>query len=164
MSKENKNKNESVAASTADREIVISRLLDAPRELVFQAFTDPQHVVHWWGPDGFTNTISEMSVHAGGVWCFIMHGPDGTDYPNQIVYSEVSAPARLVYTHGDGISEAGQFHVTVTFEAQGRKTLLTMRSLFATAAECEHVKGFGAIEGGQQTLQHLEDYLPTMAR
>src|SRR6266852_4602923 len=79
-----------------DREIVITRLLDAPRELAFQAWTEPQHVAHWWGPNGFTNTIHEMDVRPGGVWRFIMHGPDGTDYKNEIVYVEVVKPERLV--------------------------------------------------------------------
>lgn len=157
-------KNDSAAANLADREIVASRLLNAPRELVFKAFTNPKHIVHWWGPNGFTNTIHEMSVRPGGVWRFMMHGPDGTDWPNKIVYLEVVEPERLVYTHGDDSdSDVGQFHVTVTFETQGQKTLLTMRSLFATAAECEQVKQFGAIEGGQQTLDHLEAYLANMA-
>lgn len=77
---------------TADREIVISRLIHAPRELVFKVWTDPKHVAHWWGPNGFTNTIHEMDVRPGGVWRFIMHGPDGVDYPNKIVYKEVVKP------------------------------------------------------------------------
>jgi uncharacterized protein YndB with AHSA1/START domain len=158
-------KNDQSTVDTSDREIVVSRLLNASRELVFQAFTDPQHVVHWWGPNGFTNTDREMNVRVGGVWRFTMHGPDGTDWPNRITYLEVIKPERLVYLHDDDSdSEGGQkFHVTVTFEAQGKKTLLTMRSLFATAAECEQVKQFGAVEGGQQTIDHLEAYLAKMS-
>jgi uncharacterized protein YndB with AHSA1/START domain len=158
-------KNDQSTVDTSDREIVVSRLLNASRELVFQAFTDPQHVVHWWGPNGFTNTNREMNVRVGGVWRFTMHGPDGTDWPNRITYLEVIKPERLVYLHDDDSdSEGGQkFHVTVTFEAQGKKTLLTMRSLFATAAECEQVKQFGAVEGGQQTIDHLEAYLAKMS-
>jgi uncharacterized protein YndB with AHSA1/START domain len=157
-------KNDQPTVDTLDREIVVSRLLNASRELVFQAFTDPQHVVHWWGPNGFTNTNREMNVRVGGVWRFTMHGPDGTDWPNRITYLEVIKPERLVYLHDDDSdSEGGQkFHVTVTFEAQGMKTLLIMRSLFATAAECEQVKQFGAVEGGQQTIDHLEAYLLKM--
>jgi uncharacterized protein YndB with AHSA1/START domain len=158
-------KNDQSTVDTSDREIVVSRLLNASRELVFQAFTDPQHVVHWWGPNGFTNTNREMNVRVGGVWRFTMHGPDGTDWPNRITYLEVIKPERLVYLHDDDSdSEDGQkFHVTVTFETQGKKTLLTMRSLFATAAECEQVKQFGAVEGGQQTIDHLEAYLAKMS-
>ena len=66
---------------------------------MFKVWTDPQHLAHWWGPDGFTLTTREMDVRPGGVWRFIMHGPDGTDYKNRIVYTEVSPPGRLVYKH-----------------------------------------------------------------
>jgi uncharacterized protein YndB with AHSA1/START domain len=70
------------ATSTADREILITRTFDAPRELVWEAWTNPKHVTHWWGPNGFTTTIEKMDVRVGGVWKHVMHGPDGTDYPN----------------------------------------------------------------------------------
>ena len=142
---------------TADREIVTSRLLDAPRDLVFAAWTDPDHVVQWWGPHGFTTTNHEMSATPGGVWRFTMHGPDGRDYKNKIIFTEVVKPERLVYQHaGEDEHEHVRFHVTVTFEAQGRKTLLTMRSLFATAKERNEVATkYGAIEGAKQTLERL---------
>ena len=155
----------SETGSTADREIVTTRVLDAPRELVFEAWTDPKHVVHWWGPNGFTNTIHEMSVKPGGVWRFIMHGPDGTDYPNKIVFLEVVKPERLVYDHGwDGEGNEADFHVTVTFAELGKKTKLTMRALFDTAAQRDKtVEEFGAIDGAKQTLERLAEYLPTMA-
>jgi uncharacterized protein YndB with AHSA1/START domain len=152
--------------NTSDRELTISRLLNAPRELVFEAWTKPEHVLHWWGPNGFTNTFYEMEVKPGGVWRFMMHGPDGIDYPNKIVYEEVVKPERLVYTHGsdgpDGADDPHQFHVTITFEALGDKTNLTMRSLFPSAAALEEVKKFGAVEGGKQTLNKLEEYLSKM--
>jgi uncharacterized protein YndB with AHSA1/START domain len=149
------------AASTADREIIITRVLDAPRELVFNAWTDPKHIAQWWGPRGFTNTVSEMDVRPGGVWRFVMHGPDGVDYKNKIVYIEIVQPERLVYSHGgdeDG-DDSGQFHVTVIFAEQGSKTRLTMRTLFESAAECEKTKKFGAVEGGNQTIDRLEEFL-----
>lgn len=75
------------AGDTADREIVITRVFDAPREQVFDAWTDSEHVSQWWGPNGFTTTTHEMDVRPGGVWRFIMHGPDGVDYKNRIVYN-----------------------------------------------------------------------------
>src|SRR5262249_44544159 len=107
---------QSELTSTADREIVVTRLFDAPRELVVRAWTEHERLVQWWGPDGFTTTIHEIDVRPGGVWRFIMHGPDGVDYGNKIVYLEVSAPERLVYLHGeDTENDAEQFHVTVTF-------------------------------------------------
>src|SRR2546430_11151240 len=84
------------ATVTSDREILLTRVFDAPRELVFKVWTDPEHVGRWWGPRGFTNTIHEMDVRPGGVWRFTMHGPDGVDYLNRIVFIEVARPERLV--------------------------------------------------------------------
>ena len=151
------------SVDTSDREIVVARIVDAPRELVFKAFTDPKHIGTWWGPDGFTNTIYEMDVRPGGVWRYMMHGPDGVDYPNKVVYIEVLKPERLVYDHGSDVpdlqNDPHRFHVTITFTEQEGKTHVAMRSLFATAEECEAVKKFGAIEGGKQTLNHLVEYL-----
>jgi uncharacterized protein YndB with AHSA1/START domain len=148
--------------STADREIGATRVFDAPRTLVWKAWTDPAHVALWWGPNGFTNTIHEMNVAPGGVWRFMMHGPDGTDYPNKIVFIEVVEPERLVYVHGDE-TDPDQFHVTVTFTEQSGKTTLTMRSVFRTKAERDYVvEKFGATEGMQQTLGRLRDYLGKM--
>src|SRR2546426_6169783 len=82
---------------SADREIITTRVLDAPRELVWKAWTDPKHVAEWWGPNGFTNTIQEMDVRPDGVWRFIMHGPDGVDHKNEIIFIEVVELERLVY-------------------------------------------------------------------
>lgn len=150
------------AAVTPDREIVMSRLLDAPRELVWDAFTDPKQVVQWWGPNGFTTTIHEMDVRPGGRWRHTMHCPDGTNYPNASVFKEVVKPERIVYGHGGG-KEGGPgvtFEASWTFEAQGDKTLLTGRMVFATAAAREFVvKEHGAIEGGKQTLARLAEHL-----
>lgn len=148
-------------SNTADREIVLSRLLNAPRELIFDAWTDPKHIVQWWGPRGFTTTSHEMSVTPGGVWRFVMHGPDGRDYKNKIIFIDVLKPERLVYRHaGEEDHENVRFHVTVTFEAKGSKTLLTMHSLFETAQERnEVVTKYGAIEGGKQTLERLAEFI-----
>lgn len=149
-------------ASTADREIAATRIFDAPRDLVWQAWTDPKHVAQWWGPNGFKNTISEMDVRPGGVWRFIMHGPDGTDYPNKIVFLEVVKPERLVYVHGDD-GDPDQFRVTVTFAEQNGKANLIMRSVFRSAADLAYVvEKHGAIEGMNQTLGRLSDYLLKM--
>jgi len=150
--------------SQTDREIVFTRTLDAPRAMVFSAWTDPDQIALWWGPNGFTNTIHEMDVRPGGTWRFIMHGPDGVDYPNKIEYSEVVKPKRLVYTHGDdGEGASEPFHVTVTFDEEDGKTKLTMRILLASAEERERVVKFGAIEGGKQTLGRLEAHLAKRA-
>lgn len=151
-------------SATADREIVLSRDFDAPRELVFQAYTDPRHTANWWGPDGFTNTVHEMDVRPGGMWRFIMHGPDGKDWSNRVTYREVTGPERLVYDHGDDVdNDPGAFHVTITFDdLGGGRTRVTQRMLFATAAQREGVISFGAIELGKQTMRKLAEYLPTM--
>jgi uncharacterized protein YndB with AHSA1/START domain len=140
----------------SDREIITTRIFDAPRELVFAAWTDPKHVAEWWGPQGFTNTIYEMDVRPGGVWRFVMHGPDGVDYQNEIVFVEIVKPQRLVYDHVSG----PKFHMTVTFDEQDGKTKLTMRMLFDTAALRDQVaKKFGAVEGAKQTLERLAEFL-----
>jgi uncharacterized protein YndB with AHSA1/START domain len=154
------NEHKQGATSTADREIVLTRVYDAPRELVFRMFTDPEHVRQWWGPNGFTTTTHKMDVRPGGKWRFVMHGPDGTDYPNLITYVEVVQPERLAYKHGSDESEPAHFDVTVTFEEQDGKTTLTMRSIFPTAAARDHVvEKYGAIEGGNQTLDRLVGYV-----
>ncbi len=149
------------ATTTEGRELVTTRLVNAPRELVWEVWTNPEHVVHWWGPDGFTNTIHEMEVKPGGVWRFMMHGPDGTDYPNKIVFTEVVKPERLVYAHSsDDETPAIHFHNTIIFEKQGNKTNIIMTAVFASAEVRDKVvKAANALEGGKQTLRKLEEYI-----
>jgi uncharacterized protein YndB with AHSA1/START domain len=142
----------------SDREIVITRVFDAPRDLVFQTWTNPRHLDSWWGPKGFTTTTHEIDIRTGSLWRFMMHGPDGVDYPNKIVYLEIAKPALLVYDHGD--DDRRHFRVTVTFAEENGKTRLTMRSLFPTAEEREMVvTKFHAIEGGNQTLDRFGEQL-----
>jgi uncharacterized protein YndB with AHSA1/START domain len=92
----------SVDLETDPRSIIGTRVFDAPRELVFSAWTDPKHLAQWWGPDGFTTTTSAFEFRAGGVWRFVMHGPDGRDYENRITFDEIVPPERIVYHHGGG--------------------------------------------------------------
>jgi uncharacterized protein YndB with AHSA1/START domain len=151
-------------SNTIDREIIATRILKAPREVVFEVWTNPKHVVHWWGPTGFTNTISEMSVKPGGVWRFMMHGPDGTDYPNKIVFKEVIKPSFLSYDHGwdvdDQKKDPRTFEVTVNFNAKGKTTELIMKMVFKSKeVKDEVVEKYGAIEGNKQTMDKLEEYL-----
>lgn len=150
------------AVAAAEREIGVSRIFDAPRELVWEAWTDPRHVVHWWGPDGFTTTIEQMDVRPGGMWTLVMHGPDGTDYPNKSVFTEVVKPERICFSHGG--SRQGdpdtQFEATWTFEDMGGKTRLTIRMVFPSAADRERViRDYGALEGAHQTLERLAGHL-----
>jgi uncharacterized protein YndB with AHSA1/START domain len=146
------------------RTIVTTSVFDAPRVLVFEAWTNPKHLVQWWGPDGFTTTTRAIDVRPGGVWRFVMHGPDGIDYENRIVYDEIVKPERLIYRHPGGEDvEPVQIHVTVTFEDHGGKTKLTMRMLFRSAAERDRVaEKYGAVEGAKQTLARLAEHLATM--
>lgn len=145
-----------------DREIVLSRVLAAPRELVWRVWTDPQHLAEWWGPRGFRTTTKAMAVAPGKDWRYVMHGPDGRDYENRIHYLEVEAPARLRYKHGGDVDcEPVNFEVEVTFvsEPDGR-TRVTMRSRFATREARDLViTKYGALEGGKQTLARLGEHL-----
>lgn len=144
-----------------DREIVSTRLFDAPREKVWKAWTEPDRIGEWWGPKGFSTTTEKMDLRPGGAWRFVMHGPDGRDYKNKIVYIEIEKPERLVYRHtGDEETESVRFHVTVTFAEKDGKTELAMRSVFESAEELRRVdREYGAIEGMHQTLGRLADYL-----
>jgi uncharacterized protein YndB with AHSA1/START domain len=139
--------------------IEITRTYDAPRELVWKAWTDPAQAGAWWGPAGFTTTTHEMDVRPGGTWRFVMHGPDGTDYPNVVHYDEVAEPSLLAYRHGDG--KELSFTVTVRFDEDGPgRTRLTLRTEFPNAAQKDLVvREYGAIEGGRQTLGRLAEHL-----
>lgn len=148
--------------SSADNEIVISRLFDAPRELVWEVWTNPEHVAKWWGPNGFSTTIHEMDVRPGGVWHLMMHGPDGRDYPNKSIFKEVIKFERIVFSHGGGTKggPGANFEATWTFDPQGDKTRVTIRMVFPTKVERDRVvKHYDAIEGGKQTLGRLAEYL-----
>jgi uncharacterized protein YndB with AHSA1/START domain len=146
---------------SSDREIVITRVFDATRDLVFEAFTDPKHISLWWGPRGFRTTVHEMDVRPGGVWKLTMRGPDGVDYKNRIVFKEVKKPERLVFQHQpEHGSEPVSHETTVTFEDLGEKTHLTLRMLFPTVEQRQFVvTKHRAIEGGHQTLARLAERL-----
>ncbi|MEZ5941886.1 MAG: SRPBCC family protein [Planctomycetaceae bacterium] len=149
-------------------EIIISRKFAAPRELVWQAWTNPNHVGRWWGPAGFTTTTHSMDFRPGGCWRYTMHGPDGRDYGNRVVYLEIEEPSRLVYTlSGEGADDSVSFRTEVHFECvgnDGRDTKVTMRSIFPSAEARDFVvTDHGAVEGGKQHLANLEDYLAIMS-
>jgi uncharacterized protein YndB with AHSA1/START domain len=141
---------------TTDRELVIERTLNANIELVWEAFTNPDHIKNWWGPTGFTNTIFKMEVQEGGIWEFVMHGPDGTDYKNKSAYKEINKPNRIVFDHVSG----PKFTATITLTAEGKKTHLRWQMLFDTAEEFQRtLKTFKADEGLRQNIERLEEYL-----
>jgi uncharacterized protein YndB with AHSA1/START domain len=149
-------------ASLADREIVLSRVFDAPRELVWRAFIDSDRLAQWWGPRGFTTRTQRLDVRPGGAWRFVMIGPDGREYQNLITYLEVAAPGRLRYQHGgDRDVEPVNFEVTVTLDRHGGaadRTRVTMRSLFDSKDARDFVvREYNAVEGGKQTLARLAE-------
>ena len=144
---------------TSNREIRISRLLNAPRELVWEVWTDPEHIKNWWGPTGFTNTIETMDVTPGGIWKFIMHGPDGKNYPNKSIYKEVIKPERIVFDH-----VAPNFTTTIELKEEGNQTLLSWHMLFESKELFEQVvKTFKADEGLKQNVEKLVAYLVPLA-
>lgn len=147
----------------SDREMIITRHIKAPRDLVWEAWTDVKHLSVWWGPNGFSTSTSAFSFKPGGIWQFIMHGPDGRDYPNRIEYMKIEKPSRLEYRHvaADG-SGLEIFASAVTFETKDGGTLLTLRTLFPTAEGLAFVKReHKAEEGGNQTLGRLAHYVET---
>ena len=151
--------------ATADREIVISRIISAPRDVVFEAFTEVRHLSRWWGPEGFTTTTRAFEFRVGGEWVFVMHGPDGTDYQEWIAWTEIAPPERIALLHGEFRGDPNAFQSVLTFGPEGAATRLEMRTLFPTKALCdEAIEKYHAIEGGQQTLSHLADYVAKMVR
>src|SRR5689334_14549865 len=151
------------APTSADREIVLSRVIGAPRELVFEAFTQVRHLSRWWGPEGFTTTTRSFEFRVGGEWDFVMHGPDGTDYQEWITWREIVPPARIALLHGEYRDDPNAFESVLTFEPAGEETLLVMCTVFPTKElRDEAVEKYHAIEGGEQTLRNLANYVMEM--
>src|SRR4026207_1492102 len=96
-------------SATADRAEVISRAIGAPRELVFEAFTEVRHLSRWWGPEGFTTTTRAFEFRVGADWDFVMRGPDGTDYQEWISWTEIAPPERIVLLHGESRGDPNAF-------------------------------------------------------
>jgi len=141
-----------------DNVLIHTRLLDAPRELVWEVWTNPEHIKEWWGPDGFSLTTKAMNVEPGKTWEFIMHGW-GKDWDNKVEYTEVIKPSLISYKHS-GAGADYNFSVTITFEEVEGKTLLTMKSVFKSKEIIDELnRKVNAIEGGKQTLNRLENYL-----
>jgi uncharacterized protein YndB with AHSA1/START domain len=152
-------------SATADREIVISRVIDAPRELVFEAFTKVQHLSRWWGPQGFTTTTRAFEFRVGGVWDFVMHGPDGTDYQEWISWTDITPPERIALLHGERRGDPNAFESVLTFAPEGATTRIEMRTVFPTQKlRDDAVHKYRAIEGGKQTLSKLAAYVTALAR
>ena len=152
-------------SATADREIVISRVIRAPRELVFAVFTEVRHLSRWWGPEGFTTTTRAFEFRVGGEWDFVMHGPDGTDYQEWISWTEITPPERIALLHGESRGDPNAFESVLTFAPEGAVTRIEMRTVFPTKElRDEVVEKYHAIEGGQQTLSNLAAYVTEIVR
>ncbi|WP_258104284.1 SRPBCC domain-containing protein [Marinoscillum sp. MHG1-6] len=146
----------------SDKSIHFQRVLNAPIELVFEAWTRPEHLARWWGPTGFSLTTSSFDLKPGGIWDFIMHGPDGRDFENRIRFVQIAKPGFLHYQQmGGGDTEDISFEVKLYLSEIGEnQTLLSMKSTFPTAELLQRVaREFGAIEGGIQHLDRLEEIL-----
>lgn len=138
--------------------IIHTRILDAPRDLVWEVWTTPEHIKEWWGPNDFSLTTKSMNAEPGKMWHFIMHGM-GKDWDNKIEYTQVKKPSFLSYKHsGEGADYS--FEVSILFEEVEGKTLLTMKSVFESKEIIDELnRKVNAIEGGKQTLNRLENYL-----
>jgi uncharacterized protein YndB with AHSA1/START domain len=151
--------------TTTDREFTITRLFEAPRELVWSAWTEPKHISKWWGPTGFTTSVDELELKPGGMWLHTMHGPDGRDYRNIVRFIEVEPIHRLVYQHEAHPDSEGVTHISyVTFEDRTGKTEVTMRLEFKSAEEFQRItREYGAIEGAGQHMESLQKYLEELS-
>ena len=143
-------------AEPGKQEIVMTRILDAPRELVFKVYTDPDLIPQWWGPKRYATTVDKMNAKPGGAWRFVQRGPDGNEYAFNGVYHEIVPPERIVYTFE---FEGMPGHVclaTVTFEEHEGKTKLTDRSVFQSVEDRDGMLQSGMEEGAAETIDRLE--------
>ncbi len=146
-------------AKNKPNEIYITRVYDAPVTMVWDAWTDPKQVAKWWGPRGFTITTHHKDVKPGGTWSYIMHGPDGVDYPNETVFLEVEKYSRLVYDHGSDGKTPPLFRVSVNFSEKSGKTTMEMSMALATAEAAIEIRKFIKQAGGDSTWDRLAEYL-----
>ena len=147
-----------------DREIVLTRLIDAPRSVVYSAWTDPEQIQIWFGPEGMVIETKEIALKVGGVWRFDMVAPDGTRYDNRMVFLRMETPALIEVEHGsDQEEDTGKFRMLVTFDEQTNgKTVLTRRQMHPSKTHREAGIGFGAVEFGGQTLDKLARHVATL--
>jgi len=140
-----------------NREIVLSRVIDAPRSVVYSAWTDPDQIQEWFGPEGMAIETREINLNPGGTWRFDMIARDGTRYTNRMVFLRMEALALIEVEHGaDQENDPGRFRMLVTFDEQSDgKTVLTLRQMHPSKARRDTVIGFGAVEYGGQTLEKL---------
>jgi len=154
--------NAAYANGELEREIVLSRVINAPRDQVFSAWVDPQHMFQWFGPRGFRCEVRQVNeARPGAMWRFDMISPDGQRFDSRMVFLEVKPNERLVFDHGsDKDDDPSRFRVTITFDQQSDgKTVITLRQLHPSKEQREGTIGFGAVELGYQTLDKMDEYL-----
>lgn len=143
-----------------DKQMINQRLIDGPCALVFKAWTDADHIMKWWGPRGFTTTTKEIEIREGGVWRYTMHGPDGTNYPNRIMFKKIVPNISISYDHdNDNDDDSFAFESEITFTDKGKQTLVTITSIFKNKETHDFAIAHGAKEGGLQFLQRFEEHV-----
>lgn len=149
-----------------ERELVLTRVVNAPRELLFSLWSNPEHLPQWFGPDGFVIETREINIAVGGRWCFDMVAPDGTRYDNRMVFTRIDSPALIEAEHGRDVDEdPGRFLLRVTFLPQpDGKTVVTLRQLHPSTEQRNAVLGFNAVELGYQTLDKMARYGAALGR
>jgi uncharacterized protein YndB with AHSA1/START domain len=145
--------------SSADTGIVSTRIFNVPRELLFEMFSNPDHLVHWWGPKGFTNTFHEFDLRPGGAWRFVMYGPDGAEYQMDKRFIEIVKPERIVLDH---VQAMHCFRMTMTFEDDPGGTRLTWWMLFEIAEENTKLRSVIS-EANEQNFDRLQAYLANIS-
>jgi uncharacterized protein YndB with AHSA1/START domain len=146
-------------AKHKSNEIRITRIYDAPVQIVWDAWTDPEQVAQWWGPRGFTLTTHSKDLRPGGHWIYTMHGPDGVDYPSKTPYLEVEKYSKLVYDHGGDDDRPPMFRVTVLFSETGGKTKMEMTMTLPSPEAADETRKFIKKAGGNATWDRLAEYL-----
>lgn len=145
------------------RTIELTRLVSAPRDLVFKVLSQAKHIDAFWGPDGFRNETHEMGFFPGGLWRYTMHGPDGKQWPNWIRYKTITPPELITYDHGRAMGEPAMFEGCIKLDAKGSQTLVTLALHFPDTAARDATIKFGAVEGGEQNLARLDAYVQSEA-
>lgn len=138
-----------------NRSIFSSRMIDASQDVVFKTFSNPENLKHWWGPNGFTNTIEQFEFKPGGTWKFTMHSPDGTDYHNRCEFKEIIQNERVVFIHHQPVH---QFDMTLGFEAVGNKTRFSFTMVFEDDGEVERIKEF-VVPANEENFDKLEKFI-----
>lgn len=148
-----------IITTSPDSEILSSRIVNFPIELVFKAWSEPNHLQQWWGPKGFTNTFNEFDFRVGGKWSFIMHGPDKGNYANEVEFIKINKPNLIAWKrHSKPL-----FQILATFEElTNDSTKIVFKMLFNSAAECNKLKPF-VVDKNEENFDKLETELTKMS-